>query len=56
MVSYQALQKGLQCHSYKKNLKWVSIVLIVNIAVPEHKREVRAYDPTDMNARVMEQD
>lgn len=40
----------------KKKLKWVSIVLIVNIAVPEHKREVRVYDPTDMNARVMEQD
>lgn len=38
------------------NLKWVSIVLVVNIAGPEHKREVWVYDPTDMNAHVMEQD
>jgi len=51
----QALLKALQCPSPKKSPKWVSIVPTVNIAVPEDKREVRVYGPTDMNAHVMEQ-
>lgn len=36
-VSYLAVQKGLRCHSHKrKKMKWVSIVLIVIIAVQAH--------------------